>query len=494
MASYYSRRASYVASWAPQRIYPLQEPSFEPPASADAPQNPAAPLSPSLSRASATRANSSQDAANADTVPTSATSLTTATTTREPTTRLQAPPMYYPGQAQLARTRAAAAAATGLDPELHASSSTNVASSITATIPWQSHPTATHVRPIKRFLRVPLWWSGLTKESEVLWQEWPREFGGTKMLPSSSTDDEEQSVQGRFSTSVTRSLSRRSGASAADSGIALTPRPTFSSSSEMPFHHPLEPLFKSRIEELNELIPQRLGPSRVWLAALEIINWLWIVALIVALAQGKGKQTEFLEGVELTLIVIIVLNGIGVNAVRMRRWALARALRLRSRDWSPLPTTTSTNAQLLNNAQLQGLGEEREDVQMTTERTRGKDQPTLRWKMRETEVSNQCGSIWCACVLIPFVSEFEQGSWWLSYRPIIKCELVMPSVTHARHHVAPLHPLSIDLPAHDTAEASRPPPPLSSTPPPLPSPVLPTHAIAEEDHSHQGDAPAYSES
>ncbi|KDE05289.1 hypothetical protein MVLG_04321 [Microbotryum lychnidis-dioicae p1A1 Lamole] len=471
MASFYSRRASYVASWAPQRIYPLQEPSFKPPTSADAPQNFAAPLSPSLSRASATRANSSQDASNADTVLASATSPTTAATVGEPTNRLQAPPMYYPGQAQLARTRAAAAAATGLDPELHASSSTNVASSITATIPWQSHPTATHARAIKRLLRIPLWWSSLTKESEVLWQEWPKEFGGTKMLPSSSTDDEEQRVQGRSSTSVTRSLSRRSGASIADSGIALTPRPTFSSSSEMPLHHLLEPLFKSRIEELDELVPQHLGPSRVWLAALEIINWLWIVALVVALAQGKGKQTKILEGVELTLIVIIVLNGIGVNAVRMRRWALARALRLRSRDWSPLPTTTSTNAQLLNNAQLQGLGEEREDAQMTTDRTRGKDQPTLRWRMMETE-----------------------GSWWLSYRPIIKCELVMPSVTHARHHVAPPLPLLTDLPALGTAEASRPPPPLSSTPPSPTPPVLSTHAIAEEDQSHQGDAPAYSES
>ncbi|SCV73917.1 BQ2448_6347 [Microbotryum intermedium] len=469
MASFYSRRASYVASWAPQRIYPLQEPSFESPTPTSPPLNPAAPLSPSLSRASATRANTNHDASATATTATPTTSPATATTGES--TRLQAPPMYYPGQAQLARTRAA----TGLDPELHASSSTNVASSITATMPWQSHPTATHSRAIKRLLRVPLWWSGLTKEHEILWNEWPKEFGGTKDLPGSHNDDEEQSVQGRSSTSVTRSLSRRSGASAADSGIALTPRPTISSSSEIPLHHSLEPLFKSRIEELNELIPQHLGPSRVWLAALEIVNWLWIVALIVALAQGKGKQTRFLEGVELTLIVIIVLNGIGVNAVRMRRWALARALRLRSRDWSPLPTTTSTNAQLLNNAQLQALGEEREDAQITMERMRGKDQPTLRWRMRETEAS-RCG-----------------GSWWLSYRPIIKCELVMPSVTHARHLVAPPRPPSIDLQQHDdnfeTSAAPVPPPPAPSAPP-----ALHSHPIAEEDHSHRGDAPAYSES
>lgn len=73
----------------------------------------------------------------------------------------------------------------------------------------------------------------------------------------------------------------------------------------------------------------------------------------------------------------------------MRRWALARQLRQRTRDWSPLPiTTSSTNNALLNNAGLNAglhfFGQP--DEEALAERTRGKDQPTLRWRMRGIEV------------------------------------------------------------------------------------------------------------
>mgnify|MGYP001596230471 CR=1 FL=1 len=64
----------------------------------------------------------------------------------------------------------------------------------------------------------------------------------------------------------------------------------------------------------------------------------------------------------------------------MKRWALAKELRTLARDWSPLPITSSTNQGLLNNF----LGEV--DREALAERIRGKDQPSLRWSLRGTEV------------------------------------------------------------------------------------------------------------
>lgn len=94
---------------------------------------------------------------------------------------------------------------------------------------------------------------------------------------------------------VSRTISRRSGVSAVDSGVALTPTATLQSA-----QHPLEPEFHRRVAELNDLIPQHLVRSRVWLSVLEIITFVWIVVLIVALGQGGGRQTRFLEAVEVS--------------------------------------------------------------------------------------------------------------------------------------------------------------------------------------------------
>lgn len=73
----------------------------------------------------------------------------------------------------------------------------------------------------------------------------------------------------------------------------------------------------------------------------------------------------------------------------MRRWALARALRTRSRDWSPLPIT-SNNSALIDNAGLNAAEHffGQPDRETLAARVRGKDQPTLRWRMREVEVSS----------------------------------------------------------------------------------------------------------
>ncbi|ORY76874.1 hypothetical protein BCR35DRAFT_305623 [Leucosporidium creatinivorum] len=386
MASYYGRRASYVASWAPQRIYPRQEPSFDSPTASP----------PTLTR--------SRSPPSASTAAAAASPIAPGAADARPS---QPPPVYYPGEAELARTRALEA---GLPPGV--THSTNVASSRTAKVDWLHHPTLRY--GWRRFVRIDLWWASLVRpQNEMLDEEWPEAFGGRRRVQGG----DEEAEGGANGARVSRSMSRRSGVSAADSGVALTPRGT------MEVQHPLEGLFKSRIEELNELVGGHLKRSRVWLSLMEIINFGWLLALIVVLGVEQGKQTGILKGVEVSsappnarsltllskqvaLVVVILINGIGFNAVRMRRWALARDLRARSRDWSPLPITTSTNAALLDNAGL-NAGQHffgQPDQEALAARVRGKDQPTLRWRMRGTE-----------------------GSWWLSYRPVIKCELVTPS-------------------------------------------------------------------
>lgn len=68
----------------------------------------------------------------------------------------------------------------------------------------------------------------------------------------------------------------------------------------MELQHPLEGLFKSRIDELNELIGGQLRVARVYLSLLEIVNFCWLVALIIVLGVGRGKQTPYLQGVEVS--------------------------------------------------------------------------------------------------------------------------------------------------------------------------------------------------
>lgn len=65
--------------------------------------------------------------------------------------------------------------------------------------------------------------------------------------------------------------------------------------------HPLEPLFRKRIQDLNEIINEGLVLSRGWLALVELMFVVWMLALVVALGQGGGAQTGFLKGVEVSL-------------------------------------------------------------------------------------------------------------------------------------------------------------------------------------------------
>lgn len=136
-----------------------------------------------------------------------------------------------------------------------------------------------------------MWWASLVQpQNEILDEEWPEAFGGRRRVQGG----DEETEGGGHGARVSRIMSRRSGVSAADSGVALTPRGT------MEVQHPLEGLFKSRIEELNELIGGHLKRSRVWLALMEIVNFGWLLALIIILGVERGKQTGVVKGVEVS--------------------------------------------------------------------------------------------------------------------------------------------------------------------------------------------------
>ncbi|GAA5900450.1 hypothetical protein JCM5296_001550 [Sporobolomyces johnsonii] len=400
MASFFNR-PSYVASWANQRIYPLQEPSFAPPvdsaATATLSSPPASPPSPRR-----TLTSPGSPTATSSIVPSSSTPLSSP--------RPEAPPpLYFPGAARRASTFG-----TSLPPG-HIPS-INVASTRQTVIEWAYHPIplAKNGKDWRKWLRVAEIWPALKSDKEVLWDGWPVEFGG-KPRPRDERDEEEGGGAG---SRLSRTFSRRSVATtAADSGVALTPRATLEP------QHPLEGLFKKRIAELNELIAVRLELTRVWMALIEVMVYVWFVALIVALATSKGQQSGYLKGVELALVLVILLTGLGINAVRMRRWTLSEELRKRTRDWSPLPITSSTNAGLMRNY-LDG-----DAAAPNVASQAPKDRPVLRWRLRETE-----------------------GSWWLSYRPIIRCELVTPA--SASNPLAYLPVFVNDLELEDDVDAS----------------------------------------
>ena len=91
--------------------------------------------------------------------------------------------------------------------------------------------------------------------------------------------------------------------------------------------------------------------------------------------------------------------------------------------------------------------------------------PSLRWRLRETE-----------------------GSYWLSYRPIIKVELVTPAISVRVHEAA------LGYPPDEIDALPPPPPPLDEEP--LEAPALaPTAAAgdAEVDSARPRLAPAYTE-
>lgn len=379
MASFFGNRPSYVtASWANQRIYPRTEPTFVEPSPTALRRTTSTQLPPIV------RSRSSP-----------------ATPVAVEPSVTQPPPLYFPGaNRQRSLSQSVEGVETSSLPPNHIPS-INSASTRLSIVPWQQHPIPllTKESPtrqkLRKWIRLPEIWASLKQEPEILWDGWPVEFGGKPFISPKRRrgQDDEEDVEA--APRLSRFSSRRSATSRADSGIVL---PTRSSTDTRDRQHPLEPLYKSRIAELNTLIAQGTILPRGWLAMVELMFMVWIVALVVALAEGQGVQTGFLKGVEIGLVCIIILSALAINGVRMRRWALAEQLRKRTRDWSPLPITSSTNSQLMRNY-LDGEADPRE-----TARQSYKESPVLRWRLREIE-----------------------GGYWLAYRPIIRCELITPA-------------------------------------------------------------------
>lgn len=107
----------------------------------------------------------------------------------------------------------------------------------------------------------------------------------------------------------------------------------------------------------------------------------------------------------------------------MKRWSLAKQLRALSRDWTILPTTTSsTDRAVLGNlfdhppdAQAAAAASEREALARRSE-------PSLRWRMRETE-----------------------GTWWLGYRPVVRVELITPGRITVRPSVVVASAVEVEV-------------------------------------------------
>lgn len=171
----------------------------------------------------------------------------------------------------------------------------------------------------------------------------------------------------------------------------------------------IQELYKARIDHLNNwVIPNSLVITRLFMALLEIIDLIIVILFIVALGVTGGKQEGLLEGAEVALILVILLTGGFINHIRIKRWQLRSVLRNLSRDWSPLPSTSSTAADLVN-AYIGGA-----DLEAGTEaggeviRNLQNDdalKPVMRWSMFQRE-----------------------GTVWTSWRPVVKVELIVPTV------------------------------------------------------------------
>lgn len=294
MAMFFGNRPSYVqASWANQRIYPRMEPNFDQPQPTSPPRTQRRSSSSAFPPISRSRSTPST---------TSPTTLEETTNNNPPTANrpAQPPPLYFPG-ANRQTTFSPTQDSPSLPPNhIH---SINSASTRLSIVPWSYHPIPlnpqTKSQKFKKWIRFPEIWACLKQEQEVLFEGWPVEFGGKAMTIKKGRSsigggegDEEFSIGDRLS----RLSSRRSGASRADSGVALSRGPTMDQQ-----QHPLEPLFRKRIQDLNEIINEGLVLSRGWLALVELMFVVWMLALVVALGQGGGAQTGFLKGVEVSL-------------------------------------------------------------------------------------------------------------------------------------------------------------------------------------------------
>ena len=131
------------------------------------------------------------------------------------------------------------------------------------------------------------------------------------------------------------------------------------------------------------------------------------IADLVTIAVPQG----LLQGAAVALIMVILLSAGFVNQVRIRRWQLQSTLRNLSRDWSPLPTTSSTATDLVQ-AYI-GNPRENEDAENSGAALRAQAEedglkPVMRWGMYTIE-----------------------GSFWTSWRPVVNVELIVPGTALA---------------------------------------------------------------
>lgn len=112
---------------------------------------------------------------------------------------------------------------------------------------------------------------------------------------------------------------------------------------------------------------------------------------------------------------MIIVNAGLVNQIRIRRWQLRHTLRNISRDWSPLPTTSSTAADLVNayighspRGGRPGEDVERDAADLRQQQEEESQRPVMRWSMYTYE-----------------------GGFWAAWRPVVQVELIVPSLQTA---------------------------------------------------------------
>lgn len=432
MASFFNR-PSYTPSWQ-QRIYPVREPSFA--AAAPAP-DPAAPP------------------------------------------RDAPPPVYFPGPNRRRSTHDSSSAAEHVPPG-HIPS-INTASTASCVVKWAYHPAAPDAVGGKgtwaRRLRLGEIWRALRAEREVVWDRWPRELGGDEPAPwetereaqasAHARDDDERDVEAqgqvsrRRSTRSTISLAQLRRSTTADSGVALTPRqsrsPTDADADVDASSHPLVPLFRRKIADLNQVIADALVLTRVWLALVELMDYTWIVALVIALAQGKGQQTGFLKGVEVRPLLrappspLLIARIDGADRPRPRHPPeRTRHQRRPHAALHALDPAARAHARLVPAAHhLVHQRAAHEELPRRRRRegpdgeygAQGGSRPALeaegnRGASPQCFLDSVASRIQGGELMDAIHATRTQGGYWLAYRPVIRCELVIPSSYsyHALQH------------------------------------------------------------
>lgn len=187
-------------------------------------------------------------------------------------------------------------------------------------------------------------------------------------------------------------------------------------------------LFAARIHHLNEWMLQPLAATRLWMALVEILGAIVITYLVAALAITKGQQKGVLQGAEVALIMFIIVAAGLVNQTRLRRWRLQSDLRTFTREWSPMPTSSTTP--LTMRAYLGETNHQQRDIEASAQTYSLANaaheeglKPCMRWTMVKRD-----------------------GSVWTSWRPVVMVELIVPNAL--RNSLVPTTSVQVVPPNH----------------------------------------------